>query len=231
MSLASIAVFAGMTGETLSQLERGSTIQEPCDGATIFAQGDPPDAVYSIIGGDGHVRIGAIDRNGKALMVELLRTGEIFGEMGVIDDSPRSAAAVADGRVKLVRIPRSVFLAALATSPTVGEALCRKLSRRLRRTFELFQDAAFETPEVRLARRVVYLAANQGRPTQDGLRLTSRLRQADLADLLGTTTRSIITILNAWRTAGLVIYDTERALLTVTDIAAMRAIVEANRKW
>src|ERR1700733_6187807 len=77
MSLASIAVFRGMTGETLSQLERGSTIQEPCDGATIFAQGDPSDAVYSIIGGDGHVRIGAIDRNGKALMVEVLRVGEI----------------------------------------------------------------------------------------------------------------------------------------------------------
>jgi CRP/FNR family transcriptional regulator, cyclic AMP receptor protein len=227
MSLALVAVFRGMTGESLSQLERGSTIQEPCDGATIFAQGDPSDAAYSIIGGDGHVRIGAIDRNGKALMVELLRTGEIFGEMGVIDDSPRSAAAMADGRVKLVRIPRSVFLAALATSPTVGEALCRKLSRRLRRTFELFQDAAFETLEVRLARQVLYLAANQGRPTQDGLRLTSRLRQADL---LGATTRSIITILNAWRTAGLVIYDTERALLTVTDIAAMRAIVGANHK-
>jgi CRP/FNR family cyclic AMP-dependent transcriptional regulator len=60
--------------------------------------------------------------------------------------------------------------------------------------------------------------------------LTARLRQADLADLLGATTRSIITILNAWRTAGLVVYDTERALLTVKDIAAMQAIVELNHK-
>ena len=56
------------------------------------------------------------------------------------------------------------------------------------------------------------------------------MRHDRQADLLGATTRSIITILNAWRTAGLVIYDTERALLTVTDIAAMRAIVEANHK-
>ena len=39
-----------------------------------------------------------------------------------------------------------------------------------------------------------------------------------------------ITILNAWRAAGLVVYDTYRALLTVKDIVAMRAIVEANQK-
>ncbi len=39
-----------------------------------------------------------------------------------------------------------------------------------------------------------------------------------------------ITILNAWRAAGLVVYDTDRALLTVKDIVAMRAIVEANQK-
>jgi CRP/FNR family cyclic AMP-dependent transcriptional regulator len=230
MSLASVAVFAGMTGEAFSQLERGSTILEPREGATIFAQGDPSDALYAIIAGDGHVRIGSIDRSGKALMVEVLRAGEIFGELGVIDNSPRSATAVADGRLQLAKIPQALFLTTLATAPTVGEALCRKLAQRLRRTFQLFQDAAFETLEVRLARQVLYLVANKSRATQDGLRLTARLRQADLADLLGATTRSIITILNAWRSAGLVIYDTERALLTVKDIAAMRAIVEANHK-
>ena len=65
--------------------------------------------------------------------------------------------------------------------------------------------------------------------TEQGLRLTHRLRQPDLADLLGATTRSIITILNAWRNADLVAYDTDRALLTVKDVPAMRAIVEANR--
>jgi CRP/FNR family transcriptional regulator, cyclic AMP receptor protein len=62
------------------------------------------------------------------------------------------------------------------------------------------------------------------------VRLTHRLRQADLADLLGATTRSIITILNAWRAADLVVYDTERALLTVKDVTAMRAIIEAGHQ-
>jgi CRP/FNR family transcriptional regulator, cyclic AMP receptor protein len=230
MSLASVSVFKGMSGEEFTRLEHGSMLLEPRDGATIFAQGDPADAVYAITGGDGHVRIGAIDRHSKALMVEVLRAGEIFGELGVIDGRPRSAAAVAEGRVRLVKIRSAAFLAALASCPTVGEALCRMIVQRWRRTYELFQDATFETLEVRLARQVLYLAVSDGRPTQQGLRLTHRLRQADLADLLGATTRSIITILNAWRTAGLVVYDTDRALLTVRDLTAMRAIVETNHQ-
>ncbi len=230
MSLASIAVFKGMSREALSRLALGSAMQEPRDGAMVFAQGDPADAVYAIIDGDGHVRIGAMDRHGKALMVEVFHAGEIFGEIGVIDGGSRTTAAVVEGRVQLMRIRRAEFLTALASSPTLGAALCRIMAQRLRRTYELFQDATFQSLEVRLARQVLYLAAREGRPTQQGLRLAHRFRQTDLADLLGATTRSIITILNAWRNAGLVVYDTERALLTVRDIAALRMITEADPK-
>jgi CRP/FNR family cyclic AMP-dependent transcriptional regulator len=229
MSLASIDVFKDMTSEALSRLEQGCTVLEPRGGAAIFAQGDPAGAVFAIVAGDGHVRIGAIDRHSKALMVEVFRAGEIFGEVSVIDGGSRSASAVAEGRVQLVKIRREAFLDALARSPELGDALCRMMARRLRRTFELFQDATFETLEVRLARQVLYLAARGSRQTQQGSRLSDRFRQADLADLLGATTRSIITILNAWRAAGLVVYDTDRALLTVHDLAALRAIVEGSR--
>jgi CRP-like cAMP-binding protein len=162
-------------------------------------------------------------------MVEVFRTGEIFGEIALIDGGTRTATAVAEGRVRLLKIRRSAFLAALDTCPTLGAALCRMMAQRLRRTYELFQDATFESLEVRLARQVLYLLNNEGRQTPQGLRLTHRLRQADLADLLGATTRSIITILNAWRTMDLVLYDTDKAILTVKNIEAMRAIVSADR--
>jgi CRP/FNR family transcriptional regulator, cyclic AMP receptor protein len=229
ISLASVSIFKGLSQQELGPLEHASMILEPRDGATIFAQGDPPDAVYAITAGDGHVRIGVIDRHSKALMVEVFRTADVFGEISVIDGGSRTASAVAEGKVTLAKIRAPVFRSALATCPALGAALCSAMALRLRRTFELFQDATFETLEVRLARQVLYLAEREGRPTQQGLRLAHRFRQADLADLFGATTRSIITILNAWRSAGLVAYDTDRALLTVRDIAALRAVSDAGR--
>src|SRR5689334_2010396 len=141
MALASITMFNGMNQEELSQIEQGSLILEPHDGATLFAQGDPANAVYAIIAGGGHVRIGAIDRRSKALMVEVFRIGDIFGEIGVFDGGVRRVGAVVQGSVKLVKIHRTAFLSALKRCPLLGKAVCRMMSRRLRRTFELFQDA------------------------------------------------------------------------------------------
>jgi CRP-like cAMP-binding protein len=228
ISLSSIGLFKGMSARDLAQLEQVGTILEPRDGATIFAQGDSADAVYAIIAGDGHVRIGAVDRHSKALMVEMFHAADFFGELGVIDGKPRTTSAVAEGRITLVKIRADAFRSAVAKCPALGEALCHELARRLRRTYELFQDATFETLEVRLARQVLYLAEREGRQTPLGLRLAHRFRQGDLADLFGATTRSIITILNGWRSAGLVVYDTDRALLTVTDTAALRAIIDGG---
>ena len=228
MRLTTISVFNKMDRESLIELERGSVVVEPRDGETIFAQGDPADGVYGILGGDGHVRIGAVDRRGKALMVEVFRTGAIFGEIGSIDGGTRTASAIAEGKVQLVRIQIPAFLWAVSHCAALGEALCALMAQRLRRTFELFQDATFEPLEVRLARQVLYLAVHDGRTTPQGIRLTHRLRQADLADLLGATTRSIITILNSWRSAEIVVYDTDRAILTVRDLSALRGIIDTE---
>jgi CRP-like cAMP-binding protein len=230
MSLSLVDVFKAISPAERSRLERDCIVLAPPDGHAIFSQGDPADSVHAIIAGDGYVRIGAMNRHGKALMVEIFRRGELFGEIGVIDGGYRTASAVTSGRIELLRLPAAAFRATLAQCPALGTELCRMMARRLRRTFALFQDATFETLEVRLARQILYLAEQEGRRTDEGLRLAHRFRQLDLADLLGATTRSIITILNAWRGAGYVVYDTDRAMLTVRDISALQAIAEAENE-
>ena len=227
-ALLTVATFAGIDERALDKIEARSRSIEYPDGALIFAQGDPADAVYAIIGGEGRVRIGTIGRGSKGLMVQMFHAGDIFGEIAVIDGDVRSADAVAEGRVRALRIGATVFLAALAEQPALGANLCHLLAARLRWTFTLFQDATFESVEVRLARQVLYLARRDGRPTEQGTRLAGRFRQNDLADLLGTTTRSIITVLNAWRASGLVVYDVNRAQLTVVDEAGLRALIDCD---
>ena len=222
--LARISVFAGLPDEALQRLNAGAAPSEVHNGDEIFTQDDPADALYAITGGEGTVRMGAVDRRSKKLMVEVFAQGDVFG---VIDGGARTATATAEGRVRLVRIGGGAFMAVLGETPLLGINLARLMSRRLRRTFALFQDATFETVEVRLGRQVLYLASLHGRRTEAGTMLRSRLRQGDLADLLGTTTRSIITVLNGWRAAGIVHYDAERAQLTICDEAALRALLDA----
>ena len=90
-ALEGVAPFTGMDPAELDRIEAASRIVEPRDGARIFAEGDHADAIYAVIGGNGHVRVGAVDRNSKGLMIEIFRTGDIFGEIGVIDGTSRAA--------------------------------------------------------------------------------------------------------------------------------------------
>jgi CRP/FNR family cyclic AMP-dependent transcriptional regulator len=214
-ALLEIDAFKGIDRAELDRIEARSRMIEPRDGTQIFAHGDAADAVYAIVAGEGHVRIGTIDRSSKGLMIAISGVGAMFGEVAVIDGSTRTADAVAEGRVRLLRISSAVFMDALASNATLGANLCRIFASQMRRTSQLLLDATFESLEVRLARQVLYLARREGRRTEQGLQLAGRFRQSDLADLLGATTRSIITILNAWRASGLVIYDPARAQLTI----------------
>ena len=226
--LACIGIFQKLPTQTLARLERGATFLEPHSGIELFAEGDVADAVYAITSGAGFIRIGSIDRRTKRLMVEVLTVGDTFGEIGVIDPGPRTATAFVDGRVRLSRIPAQTFMTVLHETPELGEALAVMLSRRLRRTYALFQDATFERLDARLARQLLYLAKLRGRRTQSGVVVATRLNQAELADLLGATTRSIITILNEWRERGLVIYDAPRAQLTLCDETKLQELIEAG---
>lgn len=227
-ALLGVIAFKGLESAELDRIEARSRIIETRGRTQVFTQGDPADAVYAIIAGDGHVRIGSIDRSSKGLMIEVFRKADMFGEVAVIDGGTRTADAVAEGPVRMIRIDAKVFLEILATNSTLGANLCRIFAARLRRTSYLLQDAAFESLEVRLARQVLYLAKREGRQTGDGLQLASRFRQGDLADLLGATTRSIITILNAWRASGLVSYDPATAKLTLRREAALRALTSES---
>lgn len=224
-ALLGVKPFKGLDLAELDRIEASGRIVEARDGTRIFAEGDPADAVYAIIGGAGHVRIGAIDRSSKGLMIEVFGTGDIFGEIGVIDGTTRSADAIAEGRVRLLRINGRVFLEAIESNALLGLNLCRMFAGRLRRTSVLFRDATFESLEARLARQVLYLGRREGRRMEQGLQLAGRFRQSDLADLLGATTRSIITILNAWRADGFVIYDAARGQLTISREEELQKLV------
>ncbi len=227
-TLTDLAIFHGLPTDGLAQLERGARRAEFRDGALIFARDDPPDAVYTILAGPGHVRIGSMNRRAKMLMVETFGVGDIFGEIGVFDGGPRSADAIAEGRVQVLRIAAPTFLAVLETAPALGANLARMLAGRLRRTFTLLQDAAFERLEIRLARQLLYLAERGGQDTASGFRIAGRFRQADLANLLGTTPRSIITILNGWRGSGLVRYDAARGQITLGSADRLRFLLSED---
>lgn len=96
-------------------------------GQILFREGDPPDTAYLIERGDIEVRA---RQRGREVVLSLLGPGDLVGEMAVIDDSPRTATAVALSEAVLFPIDRSQIAERLAaTDPIVRSLLEGQLKR------------------------------------------------------------------------------------------------------
>ncbi|MEO5335911.1 MAG: cyclic nucleotide-binding domain-containing protein [Magnetospirillum sp. WYHS-4] len=119
------------------------------DGDVIFREGDPSDSAYVIEGGAVELSK-ASDR--EPVQLARLKTGEMFGEMGILDGSGRSATAVAAGKVKVREIGRDEFLRQLETDSAMALSIIRKLVQRLRAADEMLAQGSAKQEVARLRR-------------------------------------------------------------------------------
>jgi CRP/FNR family transcriptional regulator, cyclic AMP receptor protein len=100
-------------------------------GSVIFRQGEAADQLFVIKSGEVRIQIG------NRTITEL-SAGDIFGEMALIDNEPRSATAVAMTDVELVPVSEKQFLFLVSQTPYFALKVMRVLARRLRATTKTF---------------------------------------------------------------------------------------------
>jgi CRP/FNR family transcriptional regulator, cyclic AMP receptor protein len=101
-------------------------------GDTIFRQGDPRTVMFVVNEGEVEIKIG--DK-----LLEIVKPGGIFGEMAMIDGSPRTATALARSDCKLVPIDEKRFQFLVQQTPYFAIEVMRVLAGRLRRVDRLIE--------------------------------------------------------------------------------------------
>ena len=97
---------------------------------TIFHQGDPGDSLHIV--NTGAVKITLPSLEGEEAIIATLRRGDHFGELALLDGSPRSATAVALEQTETLTLPRETFLELLDRDKSLRESLLGGLARELR---------------------------------------------------------------------------------------------------
>src|SRR5258707_15883700 len=118
-------LFRGLSAATLQQISALAVRRFYQDGAIVFTQGDPGDALYGVV--TGRIRISASTREGKEMFLNIMEPGDTFGEIALLDGDPRTASATATATCELMIVPRAQFLALLEREPTLGIHLLRLL--------------------------------------------------------------------------------------------------------
>lgn len=214
-------LFQGLPEATLERIAGIATRRGAPKGSVIFSQGDPGDALYGVA--SGRVRISATGSAGQEVFLNIMQPGDTFGEIAVMDDLPRTAAATALDDATLVLINRADFIGLVEHEPKLAIHLLKLLCARLRWTSELVEDSAFLSPPARLAKRLLVLTTLHGRPATDYGRELG-ISQAELARFLGYSRQIVNHYLREWQHAGWV--ELHRGRITIRDADAMRDFVQ-----
>lgn len=134
--LAKVTFFEGLTPDALAMIAQVTTEQEHPYGTRLFQYGEPGDKLYIIL--EGKVRISREVGGMGEEALAVLGPGEIFGEMALLDESPRSADAKAHERCRLLVITKDAFDDLLFLHKDLAYEVLwscvRMLSSRLRET-------------------------------------------------------------------------------------------------
>ena len=213
----------------LSSVDGGrSQLQYEAD-QTIFAQGDPCDAVFYIRA--GQCKMTVVSEHGKEAIVAIHGDGDFFGEGCLTGHQLRLATATALSACDVMRISNTAMQGVLRREPRFSEFFMSYLLKRQARVEADLVDQLFNSSEKRLA-RVLLLMANFGK---DGKTepVIAKLSQETLAEMIGTTRSRVSVFMNKFRRLGFIEYNGElkvhNSLLNVilNDIPPeIRAVIE-----
>lgn len=159
-------------------------------GDVIFREGEPAERLFLI--DDGRVKLSITSGAGQEMLIAVLGSGQIFGELAVIDRGPRAMDARAMEETQVYSLDADQFWTLLENRPALARRLLELMARRLRRSDQASQDLVFFDAPTRLARRLLQLAEDHGEQVGDGqeVRITVRVTQGEMAQMIGVTRES-----------------------------------------
>ena len=158
VALEKTQLFNHLTPEELRGLQAAAVERPFPRGSDIFKEGDGGDGVYVVK--DGLVQISGIVGENVRHIFARIGPGEMFGEMAVLENKPRSASAGAAQDTVVYFIPREFMLKLVDTSPQLSLKLLREISARLREFNRQYLREVLQTERLsvigRFARSIIH---------------------------------------------------------------------------
>jgi CRP-like cAMP-binding protein len=152
----------------------------------VFHRDDPAGQVFLIT--SGTVKVSIPDEQGREVVVALERGGDVFGELALFDEGPRSATVTALTETHALALARQEFIATLERNPDAMRRMLSLLVKTVRHSTGHVEDLVFLDLPGRVAKSLIDLADASGGEQVD-------LTQEDLAGFVGATRVSVNRVL------------------------------------
>lgn len=200
-----IRLFDGISPSEMQEMEKITRMEEVKKRQSLYLPGDPSSSVYFLK--RGRVKIANTAPSGKEVTFDILEAGDIFGELDVLEDAPRSTSAETLDDALICVIPRKDFDQYLAMHPSVMYKLTKLIGLRLKKIQSRVEDLVFREVPARLAHLLSELGKTEGVAEKQGIRLNVKLTHQEMANLIGCSRETVSTIMGQFRDDGLIQMD------------------------
>ncbi len=196
--LRAVPLFASFTDDQLRAIGAVVKRRSAPRNTTIMAAGDPTDSLYIVL--SGRLKVMMSDADGREVILTIIGPGEFFGEMGLIDDSPRSASVVAIEPCELLSITKRDFKQSMEQNFDLAMTVMRGLVKRLREADRKIGSLALLDVFGRVAHLLIDMSENV-----DGQRVvTRRIPKQDIAKMIGASREMVSRVMKDLQEGGFI---------------------------
>jgi CRP/FNR family transcriptional regulator len=215
-----VPVFTNLAADDLERLIEVAVPRRFEAGEMVFRERDEGDTCYVIR--DGRARAVRSHPSGRSITLADFGAGDIFGELAMFDQEPRSATVEVLESTEVIAILGADMRRLMTEHPSIAVKLIASLAQRLRATNERLARQSFQTVQSRLATVLTDLVQRADQADQGG-DATIVSTQADLAQLAGCSRESASRFLAELARAGII--TQRRGQLLVHDPLALEGYV------
>jgi len=212
--------FAGLTSETMEELNRIKHTSSYPEGAVVLMEGQTARGVYIVC--QGRVKLMTTNTEGKTLIVKIAQPGEVLGLQGVVMDCPYELTAETLQPSQLAYISREQFLRFLRTHGDACLRATQHLSGDCHSAYEVIRSIGLCHSVAGKLARLLKQWSTEAR-TKDGVvRMKMALTHEELAQLIGSSRETVTRILGDFKRRGVV--ELNGATLTIRNQAALETL-------
>ncbi len=199
--LRNLPLFSGLGDVELEKLSRVASRKRVERGASVVRAGDVTDSLYILL--SGRAKVTNTDEEGREIILAWLGPSEFFGEMGLLDGSPRSANVVAAEACELMFLSKDAFQTCLQENFQVAQKLMKILVQRLREADRKIESLALLDVYGRVARLLLDMSEEV-----DGLRVVKKkISKQDMAKMIGASREMVSKVMRDLELRGYIRYD------------------------
>jgi CRP/FNR family transcriptional regulator len=200
--LARVPGFERLDKKELEQLEALTEKKRYPANTAIFFQDDPADALYILL--KGSAKAFQTSEDGKDRVVRVLKPGNAFGELAMIEGKPRFVSVQTLEDCEMLRLARKDFVEFADKHTWVLWTLLAAFAERIRRMHDDVLDLSYRDVPYRLLHAFAELVERHGESGADGWRITTPLTPADISSIVGASPDTVARLLDRFENDGIV---------------------------